>query len=116
MLKAARRLSKPLAALPNRFCFGLAELRIVKSRLILMRGSAPRSDRVLALAAVRVDPNDVLELLQTVRTSPTPTAISYSSHRRMNLIVHSRRVDVDDASQNLRRQLKRAISVACKDG
>ena len=64
----------------------------------------PDTVAMMALAAVSVDPNNLLERLQTV--SP-PTAVSYSTHRRMNLFVHRRRVEVDDASWNLQRQFKR---------
>src|SRR5882724_5165089 len=73
------------------------------------------SDRVLPLTAMGVDPDDVLELLQAVRTGPTPTAVAHPSHRRVNLVVHGGRVDVDDAGQDLRRELEGFVGVAGED-
>src|SRR5450432_1904064 len=84
-----------------------------------MKGAAldsrPRSKRVLPLTAVRVDPDDVLELLQAVRAGAAPAAVAHSAHRRVNLVVHGGRVDVDDAGQDLWRELEGLVGITGQD-
>jgi hypothetical protein len=60
------------------------------------------SERVRTLAAVGVDTDNVLEFLQTFRASAAPAAVAHAALRRVNLVIHGWRVDVDDAGQDLR--------------
>jgi hypothetical protein len=69
----------------------------------------------LPLTAVGVDPDDVLELLETVRAGAAPAAVAHSAHGCVNLVVHGGRVDVDDAGHDLRRQLEGPVRVAGQD-
>jgi hypothetical protein len=50
--------------------------------------AALRSERILALTAVRVDPNHVTEVIQATRSRAAPTTVANAAHRRVNLVVH----------------------------
>jgi hypothetical protein len=46
--------------------------------------------RVLPLAAVRIDPDEVLEFLLAFWTGAAPAAVPHAAHRRMNFVIHRR--------------------------
>ena len=48
---------------------------------------ALRSEGILALTAVRVDPNQVAEVIQAAGSRPAPAAIANAAHGRVNLVV-----------------------------
>ena len=54
------------------------------------RLSALPSEWILALTAMRVDPNQVAEVFQAARTRATPATVANSAHRRVNLVVDGR--------------------------
>src|ERR1700729_2409080 len=82
-------------------CLGLDRVQIAplqaKARVWL--------ERELALAAGGVDPDDVGEVGHAVRPGAAPAAVADSAHGSVDLVVDCRRVDVDDAVQDLRGQL-----------
>src|SRR5882724_10893099 len=74
-----------------------------------------RSERILTLITMGVDPDDVGEVVQALRPRSAPAAVSHSTHRRVVLVVDRWRVDIDNPRKNLRRHFKRLVGVASQD-
>src|SRR5258705_161029 len=71
--------------------------------MILLKGFASplRSEGILALTAVRVDPDHVAEIIETPRSGAAPTTVANAAHRSVNLVVDCRRIYIDDAGEDL---------------
>jgi hypothetical protein len=59
-------------------------------RIWLLRWSSFRSEGILALTAVRVDPNHIAKVIQATGSRATPAAVANSAHRCVNLVVDGR--------------------------
>src|ERR1700731_4662814 len=46
----------------------------------------PKSEWILTLTAVRVDPNHVTEVIQATRARAAPATVANAAHRRVNLV------------------------------
>src|SRR2546423_1442271 len=73
------------------------------------------SEWEMLLGAGRVDPDEVGEVVEAVRAGAPPTAVPHTAHRRVDLVVHRRQVDVDDAMQDPGGHLETAVGVAGED-
>src|SRR6202000_2873126 len=73
------------------------------------------SERVLALLAGRVDPDHLAEVLEAVRTGPSPARVLDAAHRRVDFVVDRGRADVDYPVLYLLRELEAPLDVAGED-
>src|SRR5882757_6757686 len=74
-----------------------------------------RSERILTLIAMGVDPDDVREVVEALRARSAPAAVSHSTHRRVDLVVDRGGVHIDNPRENLRRHFEGLVGVACQD-
>ena len=52
--------------------------------------NSPDSERILSLTAVRVDPDQVAEVVQAAGARAAPAAVAHPAHWRVNLVVDGR--------------------------